>query len=58
MIQKEGRFNEERSRFYAAELIVALEYIHKKGYIVEDLKTNNILLAENGHIKLTKFIQV
>jgi len=50
-----GRFSEERVRFYAVELILALRELHKKGYIYRDLKLENILLTKDGHIKITDF---
>jgi serine/threonine protein kinase len=53
LLKKEGRFNEERSRYYAAEIIISLEYIHKKEYVTKDLKTNNILISEDGHIRIS-----
>lgn len=49
------RFEENRVKFYAAEIILALEYLHKKNIIYRDLKPENILLDENGHVSLTDF---
>lgn len=46
---------EDAVRFYAAEVIVALEYLHCQGIIYRDLKPENILLQSNGHISLTDF---
>jgi serine/threonine protein kinase len=54
-MKSENRFNEDRAKFYAAELILALEFLHKNGIIFRDLKPENILLDEHGHIKLTDF---
>lgn len=50
-----GRFSEERARFYAAELILALDYLHTHGIIYRDLKPENILIDSDGHVKLTDF---
>ncbi|KAK3282546.1 hypothetical protein CYMTET_9720 [Cymbomonas tetramitiformis] len=46
------KFNAARARFYAAEVLIALEYIHKCGHVYRDLKPENILLTEIGHVKL------
>ncbi|KDN46998.1 Pkinase-domain-containing protein [Tilletiaria anomala UBC 951] len=54
-LQREGRFNEERSRFYAAELLCALEHLHSFNVIYRDLKPENILLDYTGHIALCDF---
>jgi serine/threonine protein kinase len=54
-LKKEGRFTENKARFYAAEVVLALEHLHKNGIIYRDLKPENILLGDDGHIKLTDF---
>lgn len=54
-LQREGRFSEERSRFYAAELFCALEHLHSFNVIYRDLKPENILLDYTGHIALCDF---
>ncbi|OLY80236.1 Serine/threonine-protein kinase nrc-2 [Smittium mucronatum] len=46
---------EHDSKFYAAEVVCALEYLHLNGFIYRDLKPENILLHETGHIMLTDF---
>ncbi|XP_038887844.1 phototropin-2-like isoform X3 [Benincasa hispida] len=48
-------FKEEAARFYAAEVVIALEYLHCLGIIYRDLKPENILLQKDGHIILTDF---
>ncbi|KAK9239203.1 kinase-like domain-containing protein [Lipomyces kononenkoae] len=54
-LQKEGRFREERAKFYIAELILALENLHNHDIVYRDLKPENILLDANGHIALCDF---
>jgi len=54
-IIKLGSFDEECTRFYSAELIVTLEYLHNLGIIHRDIKPENILLSEDMHIKLADF---
>lgn len=49
------KFDEERAKFYAAEIILALEYLHKNGVIYRDVKPENILIDAQGHIKMTDF---
>ncbi|KAL4265642.1 non-specific serine/threonine protein kinase [Pleurotus pulmonarius] len=46
---------EDGSRFYAAEVVAALEYLHLMGFIYRDLKPENILLHQSGHIMLSDF---
>ncbi|KAG7137936.1 Serine/threonine-protein kinase SCH9 like [Verticillium longisporum] len=47
-LQKEGRFDEKRAKFYIAELILAIEHLHKSDIVYRDLKPENILLDANG----------
>ncbi|KAF2145004.1 uncharacterized protein K452DRAFT_133528 [Aplosporella prunicola CBS 121167] len=54
-LQKEGRFNEARAKFYIAELILALQHLHEHNIVYRDLKPENILLDANGHIALCDF---
>ncbi|KAH7300389.1 hypothetical protein KP509_24G059900 [Ceratopteris richardii] len=53
--QPEKRFSETAARFYAAEVVLALEHMHKLGIVYRDLKPENILLQGTGHIMLTDF---
>lgn len=54
-LQREGKFDQDRSRFYAAELLVALEHLHSFNVVYRDLKPENILLDYTGHIALCDF---
>ena len=42
-------------KFYMAEIILAIEDLHRRNYIYRDLKPENILLDESGHLKLADF---
>ncbi|CAM6048450.1 unnamed protein product [Sphagnum compactum] len=48
-------FSELAARFYAAEILLALEYLHMMGVVYRDLKPENVLVREDGHIMLSDF---
>ncbi|GMH28732.1 hypothetical protein Nepgr_030575 [Nepenthes gracilis] len=48
-------FSEQAARFYVAEVLLALEYLHMLGVVYRDLKPENILVREDGHIMLSDF---
>ncbi|CDK24622.1 unnamed protein product [Kuraishia capsulata CBS 1993] len=55
LLRKSQRFPNPVAKFYAAEVTLALEYLHSHNIIYRDLKPENILLDRNGHIKITDF---
>ncbi|CAI9781441.1 unnamed protein product [Fraxinus pennsylvanica] len=48
-------FPEQAARFYIAEVLLALEYLHMLGVVYRDLKPENIMIREDGHIMLSDF---
>ena len=54
-LRKSKFFAEDRAKFYAAELLLALGHLHEKSIVYRDLKLENILMDHMGHIALTDF---
>ena len=54
-LRRSQRFPEARAKFYTAELVIILEYLHSRGIAYRDLKPENILIESDGHLKLTDF---
>ncbi|KAL3629297.1 Serine/threonine-protein kinase d6pkl1 [Castilleja foliolosa] len=48
-------FSEQAARFYASEVLLALEYLHMMGVVYRDLKPENVLVRDDGHIMLSDF---
>ncbi|KAK9956089.1 hypothetical protein ABG768_013844 [Culter alburnus] len=51
----EDRLPEEMSKFYVAEMVLAIHSIHQQRYVHRDIKPDNVLLDMNGHIRLADF---
>ena len=54
-LRRAGRFSISTARFYAAEILMAIEYLHSFDIAYRDLKPENLLLDARGHIKLSDF---
>uniref|UniRef100_A0A3B4AVP4 non-specific serine/threonine protein kinase n=1 Tax=Periophthalmus magnuspinnatus TaxID=409849 RepID=A0A3B4AVP4_9GOBI len=54
-LSRERVFSEERTRFYGAEIVSALDYLHSTKIVYRDLKLENLMLDKDGHIKITDF---
>ena len=55
LLSKKRKFTEDQTRFYAAQIVIALEHMHSKDIIYRDLKPENVLLDLDGYIKITDF---
>jgi len=51
-LRKVGRFSNDTARFYAGEIVLALQYLHAQEIVYRDLKPENLLIDKEGHIKV------
>lgn len=54
VLKRTGTFDVECTRFYGAQILDAIEYMHSRGVIHRDLKPENVLLDDNMHVKITE----
>ncbi len=52
---RNGVFEEKVAKFYVAEIILAIEYLHNNNIVYRDMKPENILLGADGHVRLGDF---
>lgn len=55
ILNKYKKFEAEYAKFYVAQVVLCLEYLHGKDMVFRDLKPENVLMADNGYIKLADF---
>ena len=55
LVQKMRGLSPNLTRFYASQVVLVLEYLHKENFVYRDLKPENILLQRNGYMKITDF---
>ncbi|XP_069593360.1 protein kinase C delta type-like isoform X1 [Ranitomeya imitator] len=55
LLKRNGPLDIASARFYTAELVCGIQFLHSRGIIHRDLKPENILVAETGHIKITDY---
>lgn len=55
VLKRTGTFDVECTKFYGAQILDAIEYMHSRGVIHRDLKPENVLLDDNMHVKITDF---
>ena len=54
-LRKNKRFTEKRTKFYAAQVFLAVNYLHELGYVYRDLKPENILFDIDGYLKVSDY---
>jgi len=54
-LRKQAKFSAEHTRFYAAQIVMALQYLHQLGIVYRDLRPENLLLDTSGYMKMVDF---
>ena len=54
-LRKDGRFSKDIVVFYASEILLAIQHLHRKKIVYRDLKPENLLINRDGHIKIADF---
>ena len=52
-LRKAGRFDNNTAKFYAAQIVTVFDYLHSQDIIYRDLKPENLLLDQEGYLKIT-----
>jgi len=55
ILRQEGKFPNDVALFYITEIVLSIEYLHSIDIVYRDIKPENILIASDGHVKLTDF---
>jgi serine/threonine protein kinase len=54
-LNKVRKFSEEQAKFYFAEILLGVEYLHSNNVVYRDIKPENILIDTDGHIRIADF---
>eukprot|EP01017_Pseudomicrothorax_dubius_P044953 TRINITY_DN7684_c0_g1_i1.p1 TRINITY_DN7684_c0_g1~~TRINITY_DN7684_c0_g1_i1.p1 ORF type:complete len:355 (-),score=99.46 TRINITY_DN7684_c0_g1_i1:114-1178(-) len=55
LLQRRKTFTEDQAKFYAAQIVLAIEHLHERNVIYRDLKPENVILDAQGYIRITDF---